>query len=217
MAEKKEWSPFQKTLFWIGIFCVFGLIVQGGNRKNSSQSSQNVSLKYASDHAVKTLTMTPAEHLDAAKKALADGYKPNKDIMKASYGRVADARQHLIAVVPSAPEYNESVALLGEVRKRETKIEQASGMMIKALKKEQRKEFSKRFELMLLEKDMDTTITVSGKNNATLRIKWVLMSRPLVHKFINSDETMQPLINLGFEKVIFTDGYDRTWSYAMGK
>jgi hypothetical protein len=66
-----------------------------------------------------TLELTSAQHLSEAKRALADGYKPNKDPQKTSWGEVAAARWHLKAIGQGAPEYREAQELLKEVARRE--------------------------------------------------------------------------------------------------
>lgn len=71
------------------------------------------------------LTLTSAQHLFEAKRALADGYKPNKDPQKAQWGEVATAKWHLKAVGATAPEYREAQELLKEVARRERQVELA--------------------------------------------------------------------------------------------
>jgi hypothetical protein len=71
------------------------------------------------------LALTSAQHLAEARRALADGYKPNKDPRKALWGEVAAAKWHLKAVGASAPEYREAQELLKEVARRERQIELA--------------------------------------------------------------------------------------------
>jgi hypothetical protein len=66
-----------------------------------------------------TLELTSAQHLSEARRALADGYKPNKDPQKTSWGEVAAARWHLKSIGQGAPEYREAQELLKEVAKRE--------------------------------------------------------------------------------------------------
>lgn len=75
---------------------------------------------------VQALTLTSAQHLAEARRALADRYKPDQDPKKASWGEVAAARWHLKAIDPSAPEYREAQALLKEVASRERQIELAA-------------------------------------------------------------------------------------------
>lgn len=69
--------------------------------------------------AAQTLELTSAQHLSEAKRALADGYKPNKDPQKASWGEVEAARWHLKAIGQGAPEYREAQELLREIIRRE--------------------------------------------------------------------------------------------------
>jgi hypothetical protein len=70
--------------------------------------------------------LTSAQHLAEARRALADGYKPNKDPKKAALGEVTVARWHLKAINSGTPEYGEAQELLKEVAKREKQIELAS-------------------------------------------------------------------------------------------
>lgn len=76
--------------------------------------------------ASQSVTLTSAQHLSEAKRALADGYKPNKDPKKASWGEVAAAKWHLKAIGASAAEYPEAQELLKEVGRREKQIELAA-------------------------------------------------------------------------------------------
>jgi hypothetical protein len=72
-----------------------------------------------------SLTLTSAQHLSEARRALADGYKPNKDPQKAQWGEVAAAKWHLKAIGATAAEYREAQELLREVARRERQIELA--------------------------------------------------------------------------------------------
>jgi hypothetical protein len=69
------------------------------------------------------LTLTTAQHLSEAKRALVDGYKPNKDPQKAQWGEVGAAKWHLRSIGVTAPEYREAQDLLKEVARRERQIE----------------------------------------------------------------------------------------------
>jgi hypothetical protein len=71
------------------------------------------------------LTLTSAQHLAEAKRALDDGYKSNKDAQKTKWGEVAAAKWHLKAITPSTPEYREAQELLKEVARRERQIDLA--------------------------------------------------------------------------------------------
>jgi hypothetical protein len=44
-----------------------------------------------------------------------------------------------------------------------------------------------------------------------LRLRWVLISRPIVYNFINDRDLMADLKGRGFRQLVMTDGYDSTW------
>lgn len=80
-----------------------------------------------------------------------------------------------------------------------------------------RKVFAKLLGSDMLESHRDYKINAIGKNSETLKIQYILMSRPLVHTLINDPATTNVAQSLGFKKVIFTDGYDNTWTYDLTK
>lgn len=77
-----------------------------------------------------------------------------------------------------------------------------------------REAYIKQLEDDLLDKGMDFYFTWEGKSEDTLRVKYVLMSRPLVRKIVDSG-FFQNLQSVGVKKVIFTDGYNETWTYNL--
>ncbi len=74
-----------------------------------------------------------------------------------------------------------------------------------------RKEYADRLESVYLDNGKNTTITALGSNATTLKIKWVLMSRVTANEYGKSTEFLQLLRELGFKKLILTDGYNATW------
>lgn len=78
------------------------------------------------DPATQSPTLTSAQHLAEAKRALADGYKADKDPKKASWGNVTTAKWHLSAIGAKDAEYREAQGLLKEVARREKQIALAS-------------------------------------------------------------------------------------------
>jgi predicted nucleic acid-binding Zn ribbon protein len=72
-----------------------------------------------------SLALTSSQHLSEAKRALADGYKPNRDPQKTQWGEVAPAKWHLKAIGATASEYREAQEMLKEVARRERQIELA--------------------------------------------------------------------------------------------
>jgi hypothetical protein len=95
-----------------------GLLSPGGGYNSSAPQA-------APPTPSPSLALTGAQHLAEARRALADGYKPNKDPQKAAWGEVAAAKWHLKAIGAPAPEYREAQELLKEVTRREKQIELA--------------------------------------------------------------------------------------------
>jgi hypothetical protein len=90
-----------------------------------TQSSTSNTLQAAQTEPSPQLTLTSAQHLSEAKRALADGYNPNKDLQKAQWGEVSAAKWHLKAIGSAAAEHREAQELLKEVARRERQIELA--------------------------------------------------------------------------------------------
>jgi hypothetical protein len=171
--------------------------------------------------AVKTVDkfsqMTSADHLAEGNAALQDGYKPNKDIMKTKWGRIDDAKKHLAAINSNAQEYNEAQKLLKEVNRRNAEIKKASEIIARKVSIKLREELSKRMEENLLKKGMDAEVYVSGLDKTTMRIKYVLFSRPFIYKLVNEGELLDNLEKSGFKKVIFDNKFGQTWTYTLKK
>ena len=160
----------------------------------------------ATDTQAQQRAKESAEHFAEAKKALADGYKPTgKD---RSWGRVKDARQHLEQIQPTDKEYAEAQRLIQEVGRREAEIEKWAQAFA-------RQYYSDELEKVYLSKGMDVEVSVSGTDNTTIKLKYVLMSRPLVYQMTNDSSVTGKLRELGFKKIIFTDGYRNTWTHDL--
>ena len=155
--------------------------------------------------------ITPAEHLASAKKDL-EGYVPRK-----KWGNVDSAKKHLNAIKKDALERPEAERLLKEVAKREKEITVESKKIAAGLMKQQRIQIAKTMERNMLDKGFDAYVTTQGPQNETLKIKFILISRPFVHQMCNDGETMGNFRNVGFKKIIFTDGYDSTWTVDLTK
>ena len=66
-----------------------------------------------------------------------------------------------------------------------------------------RKEIAAGLERQYLDNGADVYVTTSGSNHTTLRIKWVLMSRPEVYDTINRTREMDTFKALGFKEIVF--------------
>lgn len=152
--------------------------------------------------------LTPAQHLAEAKKALAEGNPEAEDPKKRSFGRVQDARKHLEAIKRDAEEYGEARELLKEVAHREKEVKKLNVYTETATREfliKRREEAAKALEKDFLDKGMDVRTTLSGPDKTTLRMEYILFSRPMVHVLVTRSEMLSDLKEKGFLKVIFSN------------
>lgn len=81
----------------------------------------------------------------------------------------------------------------------------------------ERADFVDRYENALLSKGMDVVVTASGSEKTTFKMKYVLINRPFVYNLANDGTTLETLHHKGFTKAIYTDGYDKTWTFDLKK
>lgn len=80
-----------------------------------------------------------------------------------------------------------------------------------------RKAYARLMEENFLRKGMDATVTAEGPQATTLRVRYILISRPLIFKLQEDGSFVSGVRDAGFTKLIMTDGYDKTWSWNFNK
>ena len=148
--------------------------------------------------------LTPAEHLAKAKELTAH--------KAASYPA---AREHLSSIPPDANEYREAMKLWVEIDKREETEKKRAEAEAEKGRAEVRAKYADEAERLFLDQGLDFHVTVSGRSNTTISFKYVLMSRPIVYKMQNDTNLMQRLREMGFKKLIMTDGFYETWTFDL--
>lgn len=191
--------------FIIGVSILFVIVT--GNTKNAKQP--------ASMNKIKPVELTPYDHLIEARKALLDGYKPNEEPTKISWGRVYDARIHLEAIKDDSPEYAEAQRLMDELKRREAEMERISAILTQRYLKKQREEVVGKLERYFVGKDMYVHVELEGDEKTVLRMEYMFWSRPLVYRVVNGTGFLPALKNTGFTKVIFDATHDYSWTYDL--
>ena len=80
-----------------------------------------------------------------------------------------------------------------------------------------RAQYASGLEAILLKQQYhDATVRVSGTENTTLTIKYVLMTSPMADNFMNYATITDAIGERGFKVVVLTDGY-REWRFAVSK
>lgn len=96
---------------------------------------------------------------------------------------------------------------------------QAPSMQIppEAITPNMRVEYAHRLETSYLDKGMDVHVRVQGKMKDSITLKYVLFSRPAVHKIHQDGKLLDEMRQLGFRKAVFADGYDTSWTFDLTK
>jgi hypothetical protein len=76
----------------------------------------------------------------------------------------------------------------------------------------ERKLFAEELEKVFLAQGMDVELKVSGRENTTLTMRYVFINRPFVYQMMNDPKVFASKRADGFTKIIFTDGYFKTWT-----
>jgi hypothetical protein len=179
----------------------------------------DIELPKTRTHRVKPehfLRRTPEEHLKEAKKALADGYKPNKNPMKTVWGRVADAQRHLTAINARAKEYKEAQRLMKEVRSRMEEMEKVSSALARRLMIKQREMVADEFEFLYLAKGFDARIALSGPDKSYLKMECPPLCESFILKMVQDTDLLLYLERAGFKKVTLGDGEHFSWTHNFG-
>ncbi len=201
----------------IVIIAVVGIIIAHlfGPSKNdtptNSQPESNISSTSQTGNSTTTsepepdpfTKMTAAEHINEAKT----------DMDSACSYCYDEARKHLEAIKEQDKEYTEVKPLLKKLEQLEEKRKKEWAEIDRKREISAREKFAYEYEKKLLEEGMDVYVRAQGKDKTTLYLKYVLFSRPLIYNLVNDSNFSNLVTSNGFKKVIFTDGYDSTWTY----
>ena len=100
-------------------------------------------------------------------------------------------------------------------KKEEKGLGTRADALMTRVSQQQREVFASATEEVFIKSGMDIKVTVAGAKKEQLRLKYVLMSQPLVYKFQNDAKLPEQARFLGFRKIVYSDGYDETWSVDL--
>jgi hypothetical protein len=182
------------------------------------------------DHAPPDLVKDAQAVLDRWKAWKA---KPSDTIVP--YADWATARSNLTSIKAGSAEYaraKDLAARLDEIgiALSNEEIKRAEAIRAKERAKEQlallndvggRRGYAKKLEDNFLRNSMDATVTIEGDKGTTLRVKYVLFSRPLMFKLQEEGKLIPDIIEQakarGFRRLIMWDGYRFTWTWDLAK
>jgi hypothetical protein len=167
------------------------------------------SFSMATDHA--------DQHLEAARSALADGYRHDTNPMKTAWGRVGDARRHLNEIDPESPQHIAARDLMREVLFRERQIRTMCMNAANDLMVRQREMLAIELEHHYVSRGIPVDIDLSGPDKTSMRLFCPLLCDASVERIAHDSNLFVYLKEAGFKVVVLGDGDEYTWTYNIGK
>jgi hypothetical protein len=82
-----------------------------------------------------------------------------------------------------------------------------------------REAYASSIEEIFIKTGMDAQVKAVGDGKKTLRIRYALMSQPLIYKFQNEIKIDEQAKNVGFSKLVYTNGFEsslgKTWTVNL--
>ena len=215
-AKRKKTSGCAMIVAVFFGLLVFSAIIRGC----SDDSSTTTAATTPSNSAVQPTTPAPAKPDPAALLAqskttvdeVESRLKENAEKLKKYYGtadQVKEATANLIKLAVVKGLYEDSKV------KEEKNLSSRADLLIAKVSQQQRMLYASTAEEIFVRNGMDVKVTASGAKKDQLRLKYVLMSQPLVYKFQNEMKINDQARVFGFKKIIYSDGYDETWTVDL--
>lgn len=157
----------------------------------------------------------PVAELTESKATLDDvenRLKATTERLKKYYGtadQIQEATADMLKLAIVKAKYEESKV------KEEMALRNRADTLISKVAMLQRVIYASASEEIFVSNGMDVDVAASGAKNEQLRIKYVLMSEPLVYKFQNEMKIQDQARVFGFKKIMYTDGYDENWTVDL--
>ncbi len=156
-------------------------------------------------------------NLEAARTALADGYRRDANPMKTAYGRVNDARRHLGEISPESPQHAAARDLMREVLLRERQMKTMCVNAAHDLMIRQREMLASELELHYANRGIPVDIDLRGPDKTCIRMFCPLFCAASVEKLAHESNLFVYLKEAGFEVVVLGDGDEYSWEFNIGK
>jgi len=159
--------------------------------------------------------MSPAQHFDEAKNALADGYKIDVNPAKTVWGRVGSAQMHLKAIEPVSSQYVPAQHLMREVRSRKRQLKNMSMHVTHELMVKQREMMASEFEQYYVSKGIIVEVELSGPDKTCISLLSSLFNKASVDRIVNRSNLFTYLTEAGFKRVILGNNEENVWTYNL--
>lgn len=159
--------------------------------------------------------LSPAEHLKEARYALEDGYAMNADPMKTVWGRLNDARRHLMAISPDSSQYVAAKGLADEVAVRKRQMQDACAKAVRRYMARQREALATELEQYFVNKGMYVEIELNGIDKASLRISSSVLRAISISRIADETAFFSHLKRVGFKSVVFENSQGELKTYKL--
>ncbi|QQQ01012.1 hypothetical protein [Lysobacter enzymogenes] len=183
--------------------------------------SDQVDTPSAPSQAPTATPAAPAVQLDPAAKLTeavqtVDGVearlKENAQKLKKYYGtksQLEDSTADLLKLGLVRAQYEKSKV------KAERALAARADALFTKVGQQQRTIYASTIEENFIKNGLDIRTSVEGSKKDHLRLKYVLMSKPLVYKFQNEMKLDEQAKVFGFTKLIYSDGYNESWTVDL--
>lgn len=117
--------------------------------------------------------------------------------------------RRLAALEPSNTAYAKKADGFDKVREKQNAAAE------EAAKKLRRKQLAETMEEAFLKQGLSATVTSTGADGTTLRIKFVLVSKAFAYQIQHQSDLIEKCRDAGFRKIVMYDGYDETWTLTL--
>ena len=208
----------RRLIGWI----LLALVIAGAIAGRDGGSGQKPDIAVAAKSKAPDQVFATAAEIDRQWR----DYLGKKRSAAPNYSEYAEAARALGDINGDWPRADEAAALLKRMRAADAAVyklaederKRRSAEVERILEKGRlavRKKYPAQAERAFLDNGMDVYVTTVGKDARTLRIRYILMSRPLVHQMQNNGSLISTWREAGFHRVIMTDGYNSRWTLDL--
>ncbi|MDD5154305.1 MAG: hypothetical protein PHR03_06530 [Desulfovibrionales bacterium] len=204
MIEKPWYKKWWGVLFIIfGVLTLINIVTQQSQEKSRRSATQAPQVQQTPKRTDSEILAEIENRLNEYQRKL-KGYYPNDDMLKTLSEDVV--KLVILETGYTRPE--------NETQKKTLAKAKLLRLRVEVLKRDV---YAQTLERAMLDKGFNTEVRAKGANKQVLEYKYALMSKALAHKLSNEGRTLESAKNMGFTKVIFTDGFNSSWMYDLTK
>jgi hypothetical protein len=151
-------------------------------------------------------TMTPLQHLAAARIAMASNYDPRTR----TGGDLETAARHAQAISSSAREARQGAVVMREIESRRTRAQRLSERLSLAAARQMREELARTYDRRFIDRGIEVdSVRTTGPDATTLHINYALCGRVFINEVSRNDG--DTLRGAGFRRVECESYLETAW------